>query len=132
MNFFNIGFSELMVVLVIMLIFLGPHRMTSAAYRFARFLRKIMRSDTWRNFFDIYKEIKQYPSQIMQEVNMEEIKKELRDIQQKTDNEIQKINQEINPQKINLQETEQSRETNAESQQEPSAAHIDPEKIHDQ
>lgn len=91
-----------------------------------------MRSDTWRNFFDIYKEIKQYPSQIMQEVNMEEIKKELRDIQQKTDNEIQKINQEINPQKINLQETEQSRETNAESQQEPSAAHIDPEKIHEQ
>jgi len=91
-----------------------------------------MRSDTWRNFFDIYKEIKQYPSQIMQEVNMEEIKKELRDIQQKTDNEIQKINQEINPQKINLQETEQSRETNAESQQEQSAAHIDPEKIHEQ
>lgn len=91
-----------------------------------------MRSDTWRNFFDIYKEIKQYPSQIMQEVNMEEIKKELRDIQQKTDNEIQKINQEINPQKINLQETEQSRETNADSQQEQSAAHIDPEKIHEQ
>ena len=91
-----------------------------------------MRSDTWRNFFDIYKEIKQYPSQIMQEVNMEEIKKELRDIQQKTDNEIQKINQEINSQKINLQETEQSRETNAESQQEQSAAHIDPEKIHEQ
>ena len=131
MNFFNIGFSELMVVLVIMLIFLGPHRMTSAAYRSARFLRKIMRSDAWRNFFDIYKEIKQYPSQIMQEVNMEEIKKELRDIQQKTDNEIQKINQGINPQKNNLQGSEKTQDSNSDSQQEHTATHTDPEKNHE-
>ncbi len=127
MNFLNIGFSELMVVFIIMLVLLGPHRMTSAAYRFARMLRKIMRSETWRNFFDIYKEIKQYPSQIMQEVNLEEIKKELKDIQKTTDSEIKKINQEIAEQNYNLMDSGGPQKTNLHSTQENPETHKGPD-----
>lgn len=116
-----------MVVFIIMLVLLGPHRMTSAAYRFARMLRKIMRSETWRNFFDIYKEIKQYPSQIMQEVNLEEIKKELKDIQKTTDSEIKKINQEIAEQNYNLMDSGGPQKTNLHSTQENPETHKGPD-----
>ena len=102
MNFLNIGFPELFFVLIIMLIFLGPQRMASSMRSLARFISKVVRSETWRNFFGLYKEIKQYPSQIMKEVKLEELSKELGDLQTKTRAEINGINQEIRTQESEI------------------------------
>ncbi|MHC1771386.1 MAG: hypothetical protein AB9907_06530 [Flexilinea sp.] len=112
MNFLNIGFPELFFVLIIMLIFLGPQRMTSSMRSLARIISKVVRSETWRNFFGLYKEIKQYPSQIMKEVKLEELSKELGDIQTKTRAEINGINQEIRTQESEFDQavTESKRE----------------------
>ncbi len=95
MNFFNIGLPELILVLIFMLIFLGPERMKSGARSLARLISKVVRSDAWREFFGLYKEIKQYPSQLMKEVQLDEINKELRELQTKTRHEINDINQEL-------------------------------------
>ncbi len=95
MNFFNIGFPELILVLIIMLVFLGPERMTSGARSLARFISRVVRSNAWRDFFGLYKEIKQYPSQLMKEVQLEEINKEFKDLQAQTQSELNDINQEL-------------------------------------
>ncbi len=105
MNFLNIGFPELFFVLIIMLIFLGPERMASNMRSLARFISKVVRSETWRNFFGLYKEIKQYPSQIMKEVKLEELGKELEDLQTKTKSEINEINQKIMTQENEFNQT---------------------------
>jgi Sec-independent protein translocase protein TatA len=112
MNFLNIGFPELFFVLIIMLVFLGPQRMASSMRSLARFISKVVRSETWRNFFGLYKEIKQYPSQIMKEVKLEELSKELGDLQTKTRAEINGINQEIRTQESETDQavTESKRE----------------------
>ncbi len=91
MGFFNIGIPELILVLTIMLVFLGPDKLRESSRNFARFIRKVVRSETWRNFSVMYHEMKHYPEEIMKEVNLEETMKELNEINARTQAELDRI-----------------------------------------
>lgn len=91
MGFFNIGIPELILVLTIMLVFLGPDKLRESSRNLARFIRKVVRSETWRNFSVMYQEMKHYPEEIMKEVNLEETMKELDEINNRAQAELDQI-----------------------------------------
>ena len=100
MKILNIGFPEIFFLLVIMLIFLGPKGMQENSRKLARFIRKIIRSDTWKTFSGLYRDIKEYPSELMKEAKLDELRDEINhevsDIQKSVDNEIKQANDAIN------------------------------------
>ena len=95
MNFLNIGFPELLLVLIIMLIVMGPGKMQEGARNLARLIRKVVRSESWRNFTGIYNEIKSYPQEIMKEVELEETLQELKELNDQTRKEFDEIQREM-------------------------------------
>ncbi len=99
MKFFNIGLPELVFLLVIMLVLLGPEGMQDYFKKAGRFVRKVTRSEFWRSSVSTYREVKRYPAQMMKELELEELEKELRrdltEIEKTTHAEINAIQQEI-------------------------------------
>lgn len=99
MSFLNIGLPEIFFVLILMLIFLGPEDMHKNALKLGRLIRKMTRSETWRTFMGTYQEVKKYPSQVMKDLELEEIQKslhqDLEQIQKSAAQEADQINQEI-------------------------------------
>ena len=77
MNFLNIGFPELFLLALILLIVYGPERLPEEAKKLARTIRKIMRSDAYRDISDAVQTVRSMPRRVMEEVNIEEIEKEI-------------------------------------------------------
>ena len=80
MEIFGIGASELVFILIIALIVLGPKDMQKAGRTVGRWLNQLMRSDGWKVFQKTSAELRNLPRNLMREANMEvmEIEKDLR------------------------------------------------------
>jgi sec-independent protein translocase protein TatB len=82
MTFLNIGILEIILLLVVMIIFLGPEQVVDMAGKFGRFIRKITRSEFWTTVRDTSKEIRNIPKALVEETGLEE---SIQDIKQTTD-----------------------------------------------
>jgi sec-independent protein translocase protein TatB len=82
MTFLNIGILEIILVLVVMIIFLGPEQVVDMAGKFGRFIRKITRSEFWTTVSDASREIRNIPKTLVEETGLEE---SIQDIKQTTD-----------------------------------------------
>jgi Sec-independent protein translocase protein TatA len=80
MEIFGVGPSELVFILLIAIIILGPKDMQKAGRTIGRFLNQLVRSDGWKVFQKTSTEIRNLPRNLMREANMEitEAEKELR------------------------------------------------------
>lgn len=83
MEIFGIGASELVFILIIAIIILGPKDMQKAGRTIGRWLNYFIRSDGWRALQRASQEIKRLPTTLMREANLEvqdlqEIDRELR------------------------------------------------------
>ena len=80
MDIFGIGWQELIFVLIIALIVLGPKDMQKAGRTIGRWLNQLVRSDSWKVIQKTSSELKNLPRTLMREANMEimETEKELR------------------------------------------------------
>lgn len=83
MEIFGIGASELVFILIIAIIILGPKDMQKAGRTIGRWLNYFVRSDGWRALQRASQEIKRLPTTLMREANLEtqdlqEIDRELR------------------------------------------------------
>lgn len=80
MEFLGVGPSELVFIIVIALIVLGPKDMQKAGRTIGRWLNQLVRSDGWKAFQQTSREIRNMPTTLMREANMEmaEMEKELR------------------------------------------------------
>lgn len=89
MDIFGIGPIELMFVILIALILLGPKDIEKTSRTIGRFLRDLTTSDTWRAFRDTSREIRNLPNRLIREANLEDIDKDIgklgKDIQEATD-----------------------------------------------
>jgi hypothetical protein len=72
MEILGIGPLELVFILVIALIVLGPKDMAKAGLTVGRFLRKIVTSPTWGTIRRTSKEIKYLPNRLMKEAGLED------------------------------------------------------------
>jgi len=80
MEIFGIGASELVFILLIAIIVLGPKDMQKAGRTIGRFLNQLIRSDSWKIFERTSNELRNLPRNLMREANMEimETEKDLR------------------------------------------------------
>jgi Sec-independent protein translocase protein TatA len=79
MDFLGIGPLELIFVFIIILIVLGPNDMVKVGGTLGRYIRQIMRSDTWRVIQDTSREIRGLPTKLARQAGLEEFEKELRE-----------------------------------------------------
>ncbi len=82
MEILGIGPLELLFILLIALIILGPGDMVKAGRSLGRFLRRIVMSPEWRTIQKASRELRYLPNKLMREANMEDISKDLADINQ--------------------------------------------------
>jgi sec-independent protein translocase protein TatB len=80
MDIFGIGASELVFIILIAIIVLGPKDMQKAGRTIGRFLNQLMRSEGWKVFQRTSSELRNLPRNLMREANMEmmEAEKDLR------------------------------------------------------
>ncbi len=76
MDIFGIGPTELVFIILIALILLGPKEMEKAGRTIGRFLRDLTRSEGWRVFRDTSREIRSLPNRLMREANLEDLELE--------------------------------------------------------
>jgi sec-independent protein translocase protein TatB len=80
MEIFGIGASELIFILLIAIIVLGPKDMQKAGRTIGRWLNQLVRSDGWKVFQKTSTELRNLPRNLMREANMElqDVDKEIR------------------------------------------------------
>jgi Sec-independent protein translocase protein TatA len=80
MEILGIGPSELIFVIIIALIVLGPKDMQKAGKSIGSFLNKLVKSDGWKAFQQTSRELRNLPTNLMREANMDlaETEKEIR------------------------------------------------------
>ena len=88
MEFFgSLGIGEIILILILALVILGPQDMQKVGRTVGTWLRKLVMSDTWRVYQDTSKEIRNIPTRLMREANLdsEEINKIKHEIEQSID-----------------------------------------------
>lgn len=80
MEILGIGPLELLFILLIALIILGPGDMVKAGRTIGRFLRKVITSPEWQTVQKASRELRYLPNRLMREASMEDLQKDLSDI----------------------------------------------------
>ncbi len=73
MNIFGIGPLEIVFVLIIGIVVLGPDGMISAGRKIGKFMRSIIKSNWWQNIRKGVSEIQYLPQRLMREAELEEL-----------------------------------------------------------
>ncbi|NQS92562.1 MAG: twin-arginine translocase TatA/TatE family subunit [Chloroflexi bacterium] len=79
MNIFGIGPLEIVFVLIIGILILGPEGMIEAGRKLGKFMRSIIHSTWWQNIRNGVNEIQHLPQRLMREAELEELN-EIRDL----------------------------------------------------
>jgi sec-independent protein translocase protein TatB len=85
MEFLGIGPSELVFIVLLAIIILGPKDMQKAGRTVGRWLNQLIRSDGWKALQRASREIRNLPTNLMREANMEELQGLSQDIRQSID-----------------------------------------------
>jgi sec-independent protein translocase protein TatB len=82
MEILGIGPSELLFIVVLALIILGPRDMQKAGRTLGKWLRQVVTSDGWKFFQQTSREIQTLPNRLMREAALEELKDMEKDFRQ--------------------------------------------------
>ncbi len=82
MEILGIGPSELVFIIIIALIVLGPKDMQKAGRTIGKWLRKMVTSDGWKLFQQTSREIQTLPNRLMREAALDELKDLQKDLKQ--------------------------------------------------
>src|SRR5512140_37252 len=85
MEILGIGPSELLFIVIIALIILGPRDMQKAGRTIGKWLRKVVTSDGWRLFQQTSREIQTLPNRLMREAALDELREVQNDLRQPLD-----------------------------------------------
>lgn len=107
MQIFNVGVLELLFILIIAFIVLGPKRTITTARDVGRWIRNLARSPIWRDIVSTSSEIRDLPRKMMDDAELQKLiteldlsAQEVKDIlvqtQIETDQELSKLEDEIN------------------------------------
>lgn len=85
MEILGIGASELLFILLIAIIVLGPKDIQKAGKMVGRWLNQFVRSDGWKALQRASKEIRSLPTNLMREANLEDLREMDREIRNNID-----------------------------------------------
>jgi len=88
MEILNIGPLELIIVLLIMFILLGPKEMILTAQRIGRWIRNFVRSPMWREIMGYSQEIRELPQKLMDDTGLKEALDDVKQTTTQTANEL--------------------------------------------
>src|SRR5512138_2600554 len=74
MEILGIGPSELVLIVVLAIIILGPRDMQKAGRTLGRWLRQVVTSDGWKFFQQTSREIQTLPNRLMRDAALEELR----------------------------------------------------------
>ncbi len=80
MDILGVGPLELIFILIIALIVLGPSDMVKAGRTIGKFLRQVVTSPTWRAVTRTSNEIRTLPNKLIRDAGLEDDLKEIQDI----------------------------------------------------
>lgn len=80
MEILGIGPLELIFILIIALIILGPGDMVKAGRTLGRFLRKVVTSPEWRTVQKASRELKYLPNRLIREASLEDLSNDFSDL----------------------------------------------------
>ena len=72
MRLFNFGIPELLMILALMVIFMGPERMIEGARKLGSTIYRITHSEVWSSIWQTSREIRQMPKTIVEETGLQE------------------------------------------------------------
>jgi sec-independent protein translocase protein TatB len=75
MEFLGIGPLELLLILLLALIILGPKDLEKTAKSMGKGLNRLVRSDTWKTVTEASRQLRTLPNKLMREANLEEFQK---------------------------------------------------------
>jgi Sec-independent protein translocase protein TatA len=79
MDLFGIGIAEVIFVLLIALLLLGPNDMIKTGKTIGRFLRRLVTSPNWRVLQETSRELRNLPNTLMREAGIDEIEQTLKE-----------------------------------------------------
>jgi sec-independent protein translocase protein TatB len=82
MEILGIGPSELVFIVIIAIIVLGPRDMQKAGRAIGKWLRKVVTSDGWKLFQQTSREIQTLPNRLMREAAIDELRQTQQDLKQ--------------------------------------------------
>ena len=85
MEFLGIGPSELLFIVIIALIVLGPKDMQKAGRTVGKWLRRVVTSDGWKLFQQTSREIQTLPNRLMRDAALDELREVQKDLRQPLD-----------------------------------------------
>ncbi|MDZ7845032.1 MAG: twin-arginine translocase TatA/TatE family subunit [Anaerolineales bacterium] len=74
MNIFGVGPLEIVVVLIIGILVLGPEGMVESGRKLGKFMRSVVRSSWWRGLQDGVSEVQNLPYRLMREAELDELR----------------------------------------------------------
>ncbi len=77
MDFLGIGPAELVMIVVLLLLFLGPSDVVELFRKFGRLIRRLRASPTWNVINSTAQTLRKLPNTLAEEAGMEEIRKDL-------------------------------------------------------
>jgi len=105
MEILGVGPLEIILVIVLALVVLGPQDMVASARKMGAWVRKIARSELWREIMDTSREIRQIPVTIMRDSGLEETVNDLRQTGQMVRDEVGQATTDL---KAEVQQTNQA------------------------
>ena len=81
MKFFNLGLAEIILIVVLALIILGPGNMVKTAREVGAFIRRITKSPYWQEVWATRRELNEIPKILAKEANLDET---IRDLNRET------------------------------------------------
>ncbi|MBM4427424.1 MAG: hypothetical protein FJ031_09320, partial [Chloroflexi bacterium] len=80
MDILGVGLSELIFIIIIALIVLGPKDMQKAGKTIGKWMRDIVTSDWWKIFQQTSRELRTLPNKLMREANedLNQVQQEIR------------------------------------------------------
>jgi len=77
MEFLGVGPLELLFILLIALILLGPSDMVKAGRTLARIVRQVLTSDGWKTFMQASNQIRTLPNEFLRDAGLDDIQNQL-------------------------------------------------------
>jgi len=111
MSFFGIGPMELIFILIIMILVLGPKNMVISAQKLGLTLRKIVKSPLWATVMDTSREIREIPTRLIRDAGIEEDLKNIKSTTNSLKN-VGNFSVPIDPVSINLTQKDSKEKTN--------------------
>lgn len=95
MEILGVGPLEIILVIVLALVVLGPQDMVASARKMGAWVRKIARSELWREIMDTSREIRQIPVTLIRDSGLEETVNDLRQTGQMVRSEVGQVTTEL-------------------------------------